>query len=166
MTQPKKWHDVYPYGTKEGEEEAQVFRSLSRNKKYDWRSTAAIVKTTGLSRERVEEIIDKYVNKFSPSLIYSHPTNEDHWGYWERVPECLNKDTRNISKKDKDGRITGHIATSPSLVTYDSNASTVCDKISPNNCSIVTFGTYKMGDRLLSKEEVALYLTKGITLGF
>lgn len=110
MEQPKKWYDVYPYGTKEGDEEAKVFRCLSRHAKYDWRSTGAIVKATGLTRERVEEIIDKYVNKVKPPLIYSHPTNEDHWGYWERVPEVLKKDDRNISTKDKDGRIGKHLS--------------------------------------------------------
>lgn len=105
MDKPKKWHEVYPYGTKAGNEEALVFRSLSRHAKFDWRSTGAIVKATGLTRERVEEIVDKYVNKISPPLIYAHPTNEDHWGYWERVPEVLKKDDRSISKKDKDNRV-------------------------------------------------------------
>lgn len=110
MTKPKKWHEVYPYGTKAGNEEALVFRALSRHAKFDWRSTGAIVKDTGLTRSRVEEIIDKYVNKITPPLIYAHPTNEDHWGYWERVPEVLKKDDRSISKKDKDSRVDKQLA--------------------------------------------------------
>ena len=57
---PKKWTDVYPVGTKEGDEEARFFRSLARHPKYDWRSTAAISKESGLSPKRVEEIIAKY----------------------------------------------------------------------------------------------------------
>lgn len=122
MTQPKKWHEVYPYGTKEGDEEAKVFRSLSRHSKYDWRSTGAIVKDTGLTRERVEEIIDKYVNKVRPALIYAHPSNEDHWGYWERVPDVLKKDNRNISAKDKDSRVDKHLTGSPSVVYNDDGA--------------------------------------------
>jgi hypothetical protein len=119
MDQPKKWYEVYPYGTKEGDEEAKVFRSLSRHSKFDWRSTGAIVKATGLSRERVEEIIDKYVNKVKPPLIYAHPSNEDHWGYWERVPDVLKKDNRGISQKDKDNRIDKHLSGSSDLIFND-----------------------------------------------
>lgn len=116
LPQPKKWYEVYPYGTKEGDEEAKVFRALGRHGKYDWRSTGAIVKATGLSRERVEEIIDKYVNVVKPALIYAHPSNEDHWGYWERVPEVLKKDGRGISQKDKDARVDKHITGADMIV--------------------------------------------------
>lgn len=105
MNLPKKWTEVYPYGTKEGDEEAKVFRALARHAKYEFRSTGAIIKATGLSRERVEEIIDKYVNNFKPPLIYAHPSNEEHWGYWERCPDVLPKDNRGVSQKDKDMRI-------------------------------------------------------------
>lgn len=108
--QPKKWTEVYPYGTKEGDEEAKFFRALARHSKFDWRSTGAIVKETGLARERVEEIIDKYVNKIKPPLVYAHTTNEDHWGYWERCPEVLKKDNRGIAEKDKDNRIDQHVS--------------------------------------------------------
>lgn len=101
---PKKWTEIYPYGTQAGDEEAKVFKALARNRQ-DHKSIASIVKTTGLSLERVEEIIDKYVNKVSPPLIYQHPTNDDHWAYWERVPHVLEKDTRSLSQKDKDLRI-------------------------------------------------------------
>lgn len=110
MIKPKKWTDIYPYGTKEGDEEAKVFRALARHAKFDYRSTGAIVKATGLTRERVEEIIDKYHNKIQPPLIYPHNTNEDHWGYWERVPEVLKTDKRSISDKDKDNRIDRQIS--------------------------------------------------------
>ena len=109
MQKPKKWHEVYPYGTKEGDEEAKVFRGLGRHPKYDYRSTSALVKATGVSRERIEEIIDKYMN-CSPPLIFAHPTNEEHWGYWERCKDRLEDDDRGISNKDKDGRIDKHLA--------------------------------------------------------
>jgi hypothetical protein len=120
MDKPKKWFDVYPYGSKQGDEEAKVFRALSRHAKFDWRSTGAIVKATGLSRERVEEIIDKYVNKVKPALIYAHPSNEDHWGYWERVPEVLKKDDRDVAKKDKDARVDKQIAGADMVLTWGS----------------------------------------------
>ena len=116
MSNPKKWTDVYPYGTKEGDEEAKFFRALARHKKYDYRSTPAIVKDTGLSKQRVEEIIDKYINKVSPPILFAHPTNDDHWGYWERCKDRIKDDKRDISKKDKDNRIDKHIHGSPSMV--------------------------------------------------
>lgn len=110
--EPKKWHEVYPYGTREGEEEAKVFRALSRHHKYEYRSTGAIQKATGLERERIEEILDKYMNKVSPPLIYPHPTNEDHWGYWERCADQIKKDRRNISQKEQDRRVDKHLGCS------------------------------------------------------
>lgn len=107
--QPKKWHEVYPHGTKEGDEEAKLFRALCRHHKYDYRSISALVQATGLSQQRVEEIIDKYVNKITPPLIYPHPTNEDHWGYWERCADQVKTDRRNISQKDQDRRVDKHL---------------------------------------------------------
>lgn len=127
MNKPKKWHEVYPYGTKQGNDEAKVFRALSRHAKFDWRSTGAIVKETGLTREKVEEIIDKYVNKVKPPLLYAHATNEDHWGYWERCPTVLKKDDRDITKKDKDSRVDKHLAT-PSMTGDLMSASISGDK--------------------------------------
>lgn len=106
---PKKWTEVYPYGTKEGDEEGKFFRALARHAKYEYRSVGALVKDTGLTRERVEEIIDKYANRVQPPLVYAHPSNEDHWGYWERCPDRLQSDKRNISQKDQDNRVKKHL---------------------------------------------------------
>jgi len=115
MSKPKKWTEIYPYGTKEGDDEAKFFRALARHPKFDYRSTAAIIKATGLSRQRVEEIVDKYT-KVSPPLIFLHPTNDDHWGYWERCQDRLKDDKRDISRKDKDNRVDKHISGTPSMV--------------------------------------------------
>lgn len=109
MMKPKKWTEVYPYGTKEGDEEAKFFRALARHSKYDYRSTSALIKATGLDRERIEEIIDKYTSRFDPALIYPHPSNEDHWGYWERCQDQLRSDNRNISQRDQDDRVDKHL---------------------------------------------------------
>ena len=116
MNKPKKWTEVYPYGTKEGDEEAKFFRALARHPKFEYRSTGAIIKATGLSRQRVEEIVDKYVNKISPPLLFPHASNDDHWGYWERCQDRLKDDFRDISKKDKDNRVDKHIAGTPSMI--------------------------------------------------
>lgn len=99
---PKKWTDVYPHGTKEGDEEREFFISLARKPKYQWRSVSAISKESNLTKERVEEIINKYYKK---GMIFQNPKNEDQWGYWERVPEMLPKAQKSISKKDQDDRI-------------------------------------------------------------
>ena len=99
---PKKWTDVYPVGTKEGDEEARFFRSLARHPKYDWRSTAAISKESGLSPKRVEEIIAKYLKL---KMIFQNPRNEDHWGYWERVSHMLPDKYISVSDADKRKRI-------------------------------------------------------------
>lgn len=102
MKKPKKWTDVYPQGTKEGDEEQAFFISLARNNKWQWRSTAAIAKEANLSKERVEELLNKYYKK---GMVFQNPQNEDQWGYWERVPEMLPKDDSSITDRDHEDRI-------------------------------------------------------------
>jgi len=136
MLKPKKWYDVYPYGTKDGDEEAQVFRALSRHPKFDYRSTAAIIKTTGIKRERVEEIIDKYMS-CDPPLIFPHKTNEEHWGYWERCTDRLQEDVRDISSKDKDDRVDKHLAGADMIGDPSPTADpTACSKDDKDACSV------------------------------
>lgn len=99
---PKKWTEVYPVGTKEGNEESRFFKSLARHQKYVWRSSAALAKESGLSLKRVEEIISKY-SKIN--MVFQSPQNEDHWGYWERVPYLLPNKYISLSDVDKNERI-------------------------------------------------------------
>lgn len=99
---PKRWTDVYPQGTKEGDEESRFFKSLARHPKYDWRSTAALAKESGLTQHRVEQIIDKYLKL---KMVFQSPSNEEHWGYWERVPHMLPDMYISTSDADKDSRI-------------------------------------------------------------
>ena len=99
---PRKWTDVYPQGTPEGDEEARFFRSLARHPKYDWRSTAAIAKESGLGQKRVEQIIAKYLKR---NMVFQSPSNEEHWGYWERVPHMIPNEYMSASDSDKDRRI-------------------------------------------------------------
>ena len=99
------WCDVYPHGTKQGDEECAFFISLARNQKYVWRSTSGIANETGLTKERVEEIINKYLKV---GLVFQHPKNDDNWGYWERVPpEMLPKKYQSIVAKDQKQRMKG-----------------------------------------------------------
>lgn len=98
---PKKWVDVYPHGTQEGDEELKFFISIARSK-YTWRTVAGIAKETGLTRLRVEEIISKYLKK---GMVYQDPNNEDQWGYWERVPDMIPKKQKTVSQKDHADRL-------------------------------------------------------------
>lgn len=99
---PPKWTTVYPHGTKQGDEELKFFISLARNPKFQWRSTSAIAKESGLTKEKVEEIISKYHKK---GMVFQNPKNEDQYGYWERVPEMLPDDKKSISGKDQNDRV-------------------------------------------------------------
>jgi len=99
---PPKWTDTYPHGTKQGDEEVKFFISLARNPKFQWRSTSAIAKESGLTKERVEEIIQKYHRK---GMIFQNPKNDEQWGYWERVPEMLPDAKKSISGKDQCDRV-------------------------------------------------------------
>lgn len=121
VVEPEKWYNVYAYGTKAGDEEAKVFRALSRGGNQSWRSTAAVAKETGLTAARVEEIIDKYAS-CKPPLIYASPLNEGHWCYWEREPAVLIRDTRDLSQKDKDARVDKQIAGADVVVAAPASA--------------------------------------------
>ena len=99
---PPKWTEIYPQGTKEGDEEQGFFISLSRNPKYQWRSTAQISKEANLSKERVDEILNKYYKR---GVVFQNPSNEDQWAYWERVPEMLPKIEDSLTRKDHIDRI-------------------------------------------------------------
>ena len=104
MKKLKKWSEVYPQGTKEGNEEQKLFIALVRDPKFSYKSTAMLVKETKLSIQRVEEILDKYVKM---GLIFIHETNEEYWGYWERNLNRVKK-TSTLVKKDQDSRIKKH----------------------------------------------------------
>lgn len=108
MKNPPHWYNVYPQGTKEGDEESKVFTSLARNNKWAWRSISAIAKETGLSKERVEEILYKYYKK---NIVFQNPKNEDQWGYWANVPEMLGKTTKSLAEEDYSNRMNSVIVT-------------------------------------------------------
>lgn len=105
MKKPPRWIDVYPQGTKEGDEEQAFFVSLSRNPKWQWRSVAGIAKEAGLTKERVEEILLKYYQK---GMVFNNPHNEDNWGYWERVPEMLPNNDGTLVHHDHRDRLDNH----------------------------------------------------------
>lgn len=99
---PPKWVNVYPQGTKEGDEEQRFFIALARDKKYQWRSVSAIAKEANLTQERVEEIIRKYYKR---GMVIQNPKNPDNWGYWERNKKSMPCSGQSIAKKDQSHRI-------------------------------------------------------------
>jgi hypothetical protein len=101
MKKPPKWSQIYPQGTTKGDEEQKFFKVLSRGK-YDFLSIAQIAQESGLSKERVEEIIEKY---HCICVVLQNPENEDQWGYWERCEELLPEDRPSVSQSDKQFRI-------------------------------------------------------------
>jgi hypothetical protein len=98
---PPTWVSIYPQGTKTGDEEQKVFISLARSK-WNWRSIAHLAAEAGLTKERVEQILNKYYKK---GIVFQNPANSDQWGYWERVPHMLQDDDRTVAQKDQDKRI-------------------------------------------------------------
>jgi len=109
---PKTWTSIYPQGTKEGDEEQLFFigkdgaSGLARHPKYEWRSTAAIAKESGLSQAVVERILQKYVKL---GLIFPSTSKDDHWAYWERVPEKVAPPAKSVAQVDQDNRM-GNLA--------------------------------------------------------
>lgn len=99
---PPKWTQVYPHGTKEGDEEQGVFICLSRHHKWKFRSVAQIAKEAGISKARAEEILYKYWKK---GMVFQNPDNEDQWGYWESIPEFLPDEEISITEEDHNTRI-------------------------------------------------------------
>jgi hypothetical protein len=102
VNKPPMWSQVYPQGTPQGDEEQKFFIALSRNKKYRFRSVAHLAKESGLTKERVEELIEKYSHL---GMVFQDPKNEDQWGYWEKCPELLPKPFESICHKDQKRRI-------------------------------------------------------------
>ena len=102
MKKLPKWPDVYPQGCKAGDEEQEFFIALGRNAKWQWRSVAAIAKESGLSKERVEELLNKYWKR---GMVFQNPQNDDQWGYWERVPQMVPNDTQSINDEDHKNRV-------------------------------------------------------------
>jgi hypothetical protein len=103
MQKPPHWYDVYPHGTQQGDNEQKIFICLARNpQKWAWRSLSALEKETGLSKDKIEKILYKYLNK---GLVFQNPKNEEQWGYWSNVPEMLNKNLKSISNEDKEKRL-------------------------------------------------------------
>lgn len=107
MHKPKTWSQAYPQGSLAGNEEQRFFigkdgkSGLVRSPKHKYRSTEALVRESGLSHERTEQIINKYVKM---GLVFAHPSNPNHWCYWERDPSVLEK-PKSLAASDQTERM-------------------------------------------------------------
>lgn len=101
---PPNWYDVYPKGTKEGNNEEKVFKSLARNKKWKWRSLTALAKESGIKEEEVEKILYKY---YKQKIVFQNPNTDTQWGYWENLPEMLEEKGESILDHDHKLRLKG-----------------------------------------------------------
>src|SRR5581483_6813094 len=98
----KKWWEVYTIDKEKKFFVGKDGRSgLVRNPDYEWRTTDSLAKESGLSREDVETIIEKYVKA---GLVVQSPKDEEKWGYWERVSKNPGQ-TNSAVKKDQQDRV-------------------------------------------------------------
>jgi hypothetical protein len=105
---PKKWHEVY-----RGDDEKCVFvgkdgasgliRAKDKDgKRYEWRSTDALSRESGLSKKRVEEILDHWCKK---GVVRQNAKDPEKWGYWEIVgqaksdPDIVGRDHQDRMEK-------------------------------------------------------------------
>lgn len=98
------WYDVYPKGTKQGDIEEKLFKSLARNKKWKWRSLTSLAKESGISEEEVEKILEKY---YKLKMVYQNPNSDTQWSYWTNVPELVNQPNDSILNHDHKLRLKG-----------------------------------------------------------
>ena len=106
---PPKWTDIYPQGTKIGDEEQRFFIALERNAKWTFVNTDALAKEAKLTPIRIEEICNKYL-KFG--VVIQNPKDENQWGYWERNLDLLEPDEKSICSTDQEKRIDDTLNTS------------------------------------------------------
>jgi hypothetical protein len=123
---PEKWHKVY-----RSDEEKCVFVGKDGNsgliratdkttgKRFEWRSTDALARESGLSKKRVEEILEYYCNK---KVVRQHSKDPEKWGYWEVVgeekndPDVVAEDHAKRIDKATGGTGKGIAKTNPSQV--------------------------------------------------
>lgn len=98
------WYDIYPRGTKQGDIEEKIFKSLARHKKWKWRSVTALAKEAGVTEEEVEKILDKY---YKLKMVYQNPNSDTQWAYWTNVPEMTSEKNDSILDHDHNLRLKG-----------------------------------------------------------
>ena len=100
----KKWWQVYG-----NDDEKRFFvgkdgkSGLIRNGEFDWRSTDSLARESGLTKARIEQIIDKY---HKAGIVIQHQKDPEKWGYWEKVaPQLAKAASKGVADADKDKRV-------------------------------------------------------------
>jgi len=99
----KKWHEVY-----NGPTERNFFIGKDGNSglvrsQYDYRSSAALAKEAGITKEECEKIIAKFLKL---GVVVQSQSKEDHFGYWMRVsPHLANTVQVTIAQADQAARV-------------------------------------------------------------
>lgn len=99
----KKWWAVYA-----NDEEKRFFvgkdgnSGLCRNTEFDWRSTEALARESGLSKAKIEIIIDKY---HKAGIVVQHAKDPEKWGYWEKCSSTVTSSTKDVTKDDQQARV-------------------------------------------------------------
>ncbi len=79
---PAKWWQVYPNGTRAGDEEAAFFQALAQRQDRVWATVGQLIEETVLPQERIHQIIQKYQ---ATGMVVASVESPGLWGYWERV---------------------------------------------------------------------------------
>ncbi len=99
-----KWWQIFA-----NDDEKRVFvgkdgtDGLVRSEKnYKWRTLASLVENSGLSKEKVEKILNKYIKA---GLIFQNDRG-DKFGYWENVAPHLGlPEAKSEVEQDQQSRI-------------------------------------------------------------
>lgn len=103
MSRPKKWHEVY----KNNEERAFFIGKDGKSglvrSSYQYRSVSALAKESGLTKDRVEQIVNKFL---TAGIVFQNENHDDQYGYWERVnPNFQLGGSKTIVAKDQDEQV-------------------------------------------------------------
>lgn len=99
MSKQKKWWEVYS-----NDDEKKFFvgkdghSGLVRKADFHWRSTDALSRESGLTKARIEQIIDKY---HKAGIVVQHAKDPEKWGYWANVANAKEKDST-VEEDQKD----------------------------------------------------------------
>lgn len=98
----KEWYDNYC-------NDDELFFFVGRDKKsglvrsdFDYRSVAALIKESGLTEQRVEQILNKYLKK---GLVIQSTNKIDHYAYWRLAKNQGGEKKKSLAQSDKDKRM-------------------------------------------------------------
>lgn len=103
MASAKKWWQVYA-----NDEEKRFFvgkdgnSGLCRKGDFEWRSIEALARESGLTKSRVEEIVDKYQKA---GLVVQHAKDPEKWGYVHKVGSPASAAKSDVVKGDQKDRV-------------------------------------------------------------